>query len=230
MKPFIDQAFWSDPEIEAADARTKLTSLWLITNSQTSLLGLCSASVSRFMFETGLTAEALDAAIQALPRAFKKFGGTVFVRNYIRHQFGSGDKLKKNNFFTALKSLFLSVKDAELKAFILAEYPEFEQALTKGFEGLSKPKDGKVRKGKEGKATREDLIAYCVELGLPASDGEWLFDKWQGNGWKNDGKPIASWTSTVSTWKRMGSIFPSHKNGSSAPKSLPTADEAYGRG
>ena len=125
MKPFIDQSFWSDPDIESSKAGVKLTALWLITNSQTSILGLCSASVARFMFETGLPAEAIDAAIKALPRAFEKFGAVIFVKNYVRHQFGVREKLVKNNFFVALKSQFHAIKDEALQSAVMECYPEF---------------------------------------------------------------------------------------------------------
>lgn len=157
MKPIIDQSFWADPDIENAKAGTKLTALWLITNSQTSLIGLCRASVSRFMFETGLPEEALAATLKALPRAFVKVGDVIFVRNYVRHQFGSGEKLMKNNFFVALKSLFLNVKDESLKALILEEYPEFSTLSPKGFEGLSKPKDEKRREEKVRKDKKKGM-------------------------------------------------------------------------
>lgn len=136
--------------MEKTKAGVKLAALWLITNSQTSLLGICGASEARFKFETGLAPEALQSALEALPRAFKRFGDVIFVRNYVRHQFGSGDKLKKNNFFVALKSLFLSVKEKELRAFILSEYPEFEECSQRAPEGLTKPKERKGE-GREGK-------------------------------------------------------------------------------
>lgn len=155
MKPLVDQAFWSDPDIEAAKSGVKLAALWLITNSQTSLLGVCRSSIHRFCFETALPEEALQRALEGLPRAFVRVGSAIFVRNYIRHQFGTGDKLMKNNFFVALKSLFLSVKDDDLQAVILAEYPEFQQALAKPSEGLTKPKDGKEGEGKEGIGSEE---------------------------------------------------------------------------
>jgi hypothetical protein len=165
MKPLIDQAFWSDPDIERNKPGVKLTALWLITNSQTSLLGVCGASVSRFEFETGIKGEGLQRALEALPRAFTQFGDVIFVRNYIRHQFGTGEKLMRNNFFTALRSLFNSVKDDELKAAILKEYPEFGEGLTKGlpspYQGLTKPKDGKDRK--EGGSVRGDAERIYAE-------------------------------------------------------------------
>jgi len=187
MKPFIDSSFWSDPDVEASKAGVKLAALWLITNSQTSLLGICGASTARFEFETGLKTEALDSALQALPRAFKRFGPVVFVRNYVRHQFGTGDKLVRNNFFVALKSQFLSVKDEKLQDFILAEYPEFQQALTKPFQGLTKPKDRKGRGGtgedQKGDArgkpeSRSDVDAYAAEIGMSKADVDsWFRDE-----------------------------------------------------
>lgn len=220
MKPLIDQAFWSDPDIEGSKPGIKLTALWLITNSQTNLLGICGASEGRFLFETGLKAEALPSALEALPRAFVKVGGVIFVRNYVRHQFGSGEKLKRNNFFVALKSIFLGIKDEELKSIILKEYPEFEEALQRAYQGLTRPKDVKDRmdkeegvKGKKPKGTVQELRDYAVSLDLPDSDGEHLFDKWEGNGWKNDGRPIRDWRATMRTWKGM-KILPSQKSGS----------------
>jgi hypothetical protein len=218
MKPFIDPAFWSDPDIERSKAGIKLAALWLITNSQTSLIGICGASVARFEFETGLKAEALEATIQALPRAFKRFGAVIFVRNYIRHQFGSGDKLTKNNFFVALKSLFLSIKDEEMMSFILEEYPEFQQALAKGFEGLAKPKDGKDRKGKDKERTegrpesRDAAYAYGEEIGMSRSDVDGWFDHFESNGWRVSGKaPMKDWMAALRNGKRNAAAFGSKK-------------------
>lgn len=136
MKPLIEQAFWSDPDIERNAPPVKLAVLWIITNSQTNLLGICAASPKRFSFETGLPEEALAETIQALPRAFKRIGSIIFARNYIRHQFGNGEKLTKNNFFVSLKSMFMALKDAALQDAILEDYPEFDQPLT-----VALPKD-----------------------------------------------------------------------------------------
>lgn len=58
-----------------------------------------------------------------------------------------------------------------------------------------------------------DCIAYCREKGLTEHDGQWLWDKWQGNGFKNGGKPILDWRATVNQWKAQGDIFPSNKRG-----------------
>lgn len=165
MKPFVDPSFWSDSDIEPVPAEVKLCALWFITNPQTNKLGVCGATDRRFALETGLEVKWINATIAALPRAFKRVGGVVVVRNYIRYQFGSGEKLMKNNWFVALKSDFLKIKDAELQSFLLSEYPEFQEALIKGFQGLIKPKEriGEEREG-EGKDAEEGESA---ERGRP---------------------------------------------------------------
>lgn len=213
MKPLLDPAFWSDPEIEANKPGVKLAALWLITNSQTSLLGVCGASVTRFKFETGLPEEALQRALEALPRSFTKIGNVVFVRNYIRHQFGTGDKLTRNNFFVALKSLFLSVKDEELRNAILKEYPEFEQALQRACEGLSKPKERIGKERKEGSAegkpeSRDAAIAYGATIGMTQADVEAWFDHFESNGWRVSGKtPMKDWQAALRNGNRRKGEF-----------------------
>jgi hypothetical protein len=57
---------------------------------------------------------------------------------------------------------------------------------------------------KKVRATQEEVVAYCSSLGLPATDGEWLFHKWEGNGWTNSDKPIKDWQATVRSWKAAG--------------------------
>lgn len=181
MKPFIDSSFWSDPDIESSKPGVKLAALWLITNSQTTLLGICGASTARFEFETGLKPEALEGALQALPRAFKRFGSVIFLSRYIHHQFGRGDKLKKNNFFVALRSLFDAVKDEELRDFILFEYPEFKPSITPP-QGLTKPKEGRERNGNgTGMAEKRvmDSDPKATRLGA-------LFSRRPATAWSDD--------------------------------------------
>lgn len=159
MKPFIHPSFWSDPEIEQQPSDIKLCALWLITNSQTSVIGICEASPRRFVFETGLKATVLDRVCEALPGTFTRFGSSILIRNFIRHQFGTGEALTKNNYFKAMVRTYRSVRENDVRKAVLAEYPEFESAeegLSKGLpsptQGVLDPKEGIGRegKGKEG--------------------------------------------------------------------------------
>jgi len=57
---------------------------------------------------------------------------------------------------------------------------------------------------------QNQIEAYCVEIGLPASDGASCFAKWQANGWTNGGQPIRDWKATIRSWKLQG-YLPSQK-------------------
>lgn len=82
-------------------------------------------------------------------------------------------------------------------------------------------KEEEKEKEKETRArgSEVELSAYCISIGLPESDGHWLFDKWQGNGWKNGAASIKDWKSTVRSWKAAG-YMASQKNGSNGKGGL----------
>jgi uncharacterized protein YdaU (DUF1376 family) len=68
--------------------------------------------------------------------------------------------------------------------------------------------------------TLDEAISFAVELGLPASDGEACFHKWEGNGWTNGGKKIKDWKATIRSWNAAG-YLPSQK-GPSTNQGQPT--------
>jgi hypothetical protein len=80
------------------------------------------------------------------------------------------------------------------------------------------PEPPKPPKPKTPPASHPDVAeieAYCAEIGLPKSDGQAIFDKWTGSGWKNGGQAIKDWKATIRAWKAQG-YMPSQKRGSSA--------------
>ena len=62
------------------------------------------------------------------------------------------------------------------------------------------------------RGTLEELKSFAAEIGLPESDGEWAFYKWEGNGWQNNGKAMKDWKMTMRSWKACNNIMPSHRN------------------
>jgi hypothetical protein len=59
----------------------------------------------------------------------------------------------------------------------------------------------------------EEIRDFVLQqLQLPESDAEWLWEKWQGNGWRNNGHAMSKWRETASQWERQKNIFPSQKN------------------
>lgn len=59
-------------------------------------------------------------------------------------------------------------------------------------------------------ASEEEIKTFCLSNGLLESDGAYLFDKWEGNGWTNDGRPIRNWKRTILSWK-TAKFLPSQK-------------------
>lgn len=60
------------------------------------------------------------------------------------------------------------------------------------------------------RATEAELRNYAEEIDLCESDGSFIFDHWQANGWKNGGAPVKDWRAGMRKWK-AGGWFPSQK-------------------
>ena len=82
----IRMAFWSDPYIETLSAFEKLLYLYLFSCPHTNNLGLLAVSRRRMAYDTGLTEEAVDAALAAFERDGKiaTDGDAVWVCHFIR--------------------------------------------------------------------------------------------------------------------------------------------------
>ena len=70
------------------------------------------------------------------------------------------------------------------------------------------------------RGTKEELVAYAIELGLQASDGDFMFENWSANGWKNGNAASKDWKAGMRKWKQ-GGWMPSQKaKTAGTPKSL----------
>lgn len=71
-------------------------------------------------------------------------------------------------------------------------------------------KERGVGENKKRPPDQSSCVEYCKSLDLTENDGAWLWEKWEGNGFRVNGKAMKSWKSTASAWKRAG-YFPSQK-------------------
>lgn len=83
--------------------------------------------------------------------------------------------------------------------------------------GAKAKQSERMPENEDEEGTLRVLREYAVKLGLPESDGEACFHKWQGNGWTNGGEPIRDWRSTMQSWMRFG-YLPSQKRSSNGSK------------
>ena len=170
MDTKIKPSFWSDATVENLIPVEKLALLWLLT-ANVSHCGWASATKRRFEFDTGLEWSVLERACIALGKGLVKGVDGWWIRNYIRHQIGDGQKLAKNNMATAIKQSMMFVS-GEIVSEIISEYPCLydpntspPEALVEGSRSPRVEKSGveSLRKGSpEGKPpTEEEAVSYA---------------------------------------------------------------------
>jgi 5-methylcytosine-specific restriction endonuclease McrA len=74
---------------------------------------------------------------------------------------------------------------------------------------LSKTKSNKARIVMY-RPSIDAVRVFTRELGLPESDGEYMFHHWESNGWTKNGKPIKNWQAMIRSWK-SAKYMPSQK-------------------
>lgn len=60
--------------------------------------------------------------------------------------------------------------------------------------------------------TLDECVCYAVSRGLPATDGEWFFDRMETVGWQLGKTKVKDWQACVRTWQRE-SYLPSQRQG-----------------
>ena len=63
----------------------------------------------------------------------------------------------------------------------------------------------------------QEVVDYCKGIGIP--DGTYFWDKWNGNGFQNAGKPMKDWKATIRSWKTAG-YLPSQKQNNIRPMAV----------
>ena len=73
-------------------------------------------------------------------------------------------------------------------------------------------KDSTVQEEDKNKkrGTQLELQEFCKSNGLFPRDADYLWNRWESNGWQNANKPIKDWRATVRSWKAQG-YLPSQK-------------------
>jgi hypothetical protein len=68
----------------------------------------------------------------------------------------------------------------------------------------------KVFKKRIVRPSLDEVKLCCAKTGLRETDAVWFWNKCEGNGWTNGGKPIKSWQHTIAAWK-AADYMPSQK-------------------
>lgn len=135
-------------------------------------------------------------------------GGKILIGSFVEFQYGKLSEACKAHIpiFRTIEKHRVSIGYAEAINSLKETETEEEQEPEEGMQG-EKPKPENKARG-----TIEEIVAFCIELGFPGSDGEACFHKWMGNGWTNKGEAIKCWKSTIRSWS-VAKFLPSQKNG-----------------
>ncbi len=226
IKRFTETNKWADPWFRALPIEAKCLWLWILDNCDCA--GIIEIDMGLAEFQIGAS-KPLQSPLQALGDRVEMHGSKLFVPKFIRYQYGNELNLAN----TAHRGVIRRLELAKIPCPVMISEKK-DQAPSKPLQSplqgaqdmdMDMDKDNdlvfdkkKAKKANTGNPTREEIIEYVKSQGLTTNDGEWLYDKWEGNGFKNNGKPMASWQATIRTWKRMQTIFPSHRNGQTPSK------------
>lgn len=128
------------------------------------------------------------------------------------------ERQKRNGKVTARNARVTACNDAVTAGRDIADTDtdtDTEEEKKEEAQAPPPPKIPKKKKKSSNRGTIDELQGYAKEIGLPASDGEFMFDHWEENGWMNGRNPVANWKAGIRKWKSQGWL-PSIKN---APQS-----------
>lgn len=199
MKRFTETQKWEDPWFRKLFPEQKLLWLWLLDRCDSA--GVIEPDIELASFQIGFHYPSDTLSVFG-DRVREIGGGKFFIEKFIEFQYG---RLSED--CRAHGPALASLKKHGLKGY------------SKGMDTLQvqeKVKEEDKEKDKtepkpKARGTIEQFREFFQTIGLPDSDAEYAFHKWEGNGWVNGKNPIKDWKATVRQWK-TGKFFPSQKN------------------
>lgn len=223
MKRFTETLKWQDPWFRRLSANAKM--LWLYILDHADHIGLVEVDVE--FVSQDCCMKIADKHIAELGDRLEKVSGCkYYMPKFIRFQYGS-----LSESCPAHKKVLQSIKNDSLfcdslgyhypNARVSIPYRTVQEEDRTGQEGnkTGEPEE-KTQTGSQPRGTLEELKAYALEIGLPASDGSFMFDHWSSNGWKNGENPSKDWKAGMRKWKTM-CYLPSQKGNPTPPKQQP---------
>jgi hypothetical protein len=212
MKRFTETAKWADPWFRGLPIEAKCLWLWILDNCDCA--GIMEIDMGLAEFQIGST-KPLASPLEALGDRVEMHGSKLFVPKFIRYQYGN--ELHFAN--TAHRGVIRRLELAKIPCPVRISEKKDQapskplQSPLQGAQDMDKDMDtdkdlstkASTKKKKE-KPSIDEVRAFCKELGLPESDGDATFWKWEGNGWINGNKPIKDWKATIRSWKSAGHL------------------------
>lgn len=212
-KRFTETLKWDDPWFRALSPDAKLLWFWLVDKCD--LAGIIEPDFGLCEFQTGIK-QAFEKMVELESRITDLGNGKYIIDKFIEFQHGklSRDCRAHNPAFQTLEKHGLLNENDEItlpeKGIDRVSIPYgYRPCIGKG-NGNGTSKGIKSKNKVQERPTIDEVRVFVKSLGLPESDGDYMFHHWESNGWTKGGKPIKSWQATIRSWKSVN-YMPSQK-------------------
>ena len=131
----VRMSFWHDPFIEELDASQKLLFMYLFTCPYTNNLGVVEATRKKISYETGLSVQDVNKAVQYFVSKGKLFtdeqNNLILIKNFIKHQTSTSPKI-----IDGLKKLIVAVSSKLILSELYRIYPSYFNGLGLEIDGI----------------------------------------------------------------------------------------------
>lgn len=215
MKRFTSTLKWTDPWFRRLSGSAKM--LWYYALDHCDHIGIVELDLDLVSQDCGIKCN--DKSVAELGDRIQPIGGNrYFIPKFIGFQYG---KLS-----TACRPHEKVIEAINTHGLVLTpngyRYPSSQES--KGMDRVSEvtervsytpqvqDKDSTVQEEDKNKkrGTQLELQDFCKSNGLFPRDADYLWNRWESNGWQNANKPIKDWRATVRSWKAQG-YLPSQK-------------------
>lgn len=212
LRRFTDTLKWDDPWFRQLPGVQKLVFLYVIDRCNNA--GFWEVDEDAIAWHTKVDRKHLEGAWKGLERGIKGASGWVWVRRFLKHQ--KNEPLTPHN--PAHKQILMLIKD-QVERF--KDCPEFKEFVGPYMgllcpigigtgTGKGKKRESAEREKSDRPTSREEVRSFVVELGIPLTDGDYYWDKWSGNGFKNNRESMKDWRAVIRSHKSAG-FLPSQK-------------------
>ena len=209
MKRFTETLKWSDPWFRRLSPTAKLA--WFYAVDHCDNIGVVELDLEFLTADCG--SKCTEKTIQELGERLQPIGGNrYFIPKFIGFQYG---KLSRG-----CRPHEKVIEAVETHGLVLTptgyRYPVDRVSNTLGLgyqESADRvadtPQDCTGRRQEEEqdrkkRATCDEIMEFCKSNGLFPRDAEYLWNRWESNGWQNANKPIKDWKAVIRAWKAQG--------------------------
>lgn len=207
MKRFTETNKWLDPWFRNLSHQAKL--LWFYIVDHCDNIGLVEIDLALVSSDCG-TKITNDHLQEMKDRIQVLDDGKIFLPKFLTFQYGT---LSEN--CIPHKKIIEAIRFHSLtQTFKGYSYPTARVGSTLPCRVKEKEEEEEKEEDRKKKTRArgnfEEVSEFCKELGLFPRDVDYLWNKWEGNGWQNAGNAMKDWRATVRAWKAQG-YLPSQK-------------------